>query len=257
MPSAEVRTPFVLVQLSDPHIGATWGVGDPVALLADAVAAVQRVRPAPDAVLVTGDLADGGRAEEYAIVKERLAPLGAPIHVLPGNHDDRAALRAAFGLPGEGAAPVHHVTELGPLRLVCLDSTIPGQDGGRLDGDALGWLDATLAAAPAQPAIVALHHGPLVTGVPEADAIGLPERDRRALGEVLSHHAQVRCVAAGHIHWAMTGELGGRRVMVAPSLYVEPRLDLAAHTVEFAERPAGFLVHALRDGELVTYAQAV
>ena len=252
-----MSTPFVVAQLSDPHIGATWGVGDPEALLARAVSAVKAIRPAPDAVLVSGDLSDNGTAAEYATVKGLLERLGAPVHVLPGNHDDRAALRAAFELPGSGAEPLHHVVDLGPLRLVCLDSTIPGEDGGSLDGERLAWLDATLAQAPVQPTIVALHHAPLLTGVPEADAIGLPDPDREAFGEILARHAQVRCVAAGHAHWAMVGSLGDRRVLVAPSTYVQARLDLVSDTVELANQPAGFLVHALLDGELVSYSQAV
>ena len=249
--------PFVLVQLSDPHIGGTWAPGDPVALLARAVAAVKALRPAPDAVLVTGDLSDHGSAAEYATVKELLEPIGAPVYALPGNHDDRATLRAAFELPGTGAERVHHSADLGPLRLVCLDSTIPGEDGGSLDGDTLEWLDATLAEAPSQPTIVALHHAPLLTGVPEADDIAVPDAEREALAEILARHDQVRCVVAGHVHWTMIGSLGGRKVLVAPSTYVQAELDLDADTRDEADQPGGFLVHALLDGELVTYPQAV
>jgi 3',5'-cyclic-AMP phosphodiesterase len=246
---------FVLAQLSDPHLGGTWGIGDPDAKLARAVAAAAAVRPAPAAVLVSGDLADTGSAVEYARVKELLAPLGAPVHVLPGNHDDRAELRRAFDLPGDG--PVHHAADLGPLRLLCLDSTIPGEDGGRLDADRLAWLDAELSAAPGKPAIVALHHAPLVIGVAEADAIGIPAADREAFADVLAGHDDVRCVVTGHVHWSMSGVLGGRRVLTAPSTYVQAVLDLTTDSVDVADQPAGFLVHALRDGDLVSYYQAV
>src|SRR5690349_8592971 len=117
--------PFLIVQLSDPHIGADWADGDPVAALAAAVDCVRAMRPQPDAVLVTGDLADRGSDLEYKQVREVLAPLGAPTFPLPGNHDDRGALRHDFGLPGTGGEPVHYSVDLGPLRLVVLDSTLP------------------------------------------------------------------------------------------------------------------------------------
>jgi 3',5'-cyclic AMP phosphodiesterase CpdA len=245
-----VPRPYVLVQISDPHLGATWGGdADPDARLASTVAAVRELRTRPDAVLVSGDLADHGSAEEYARGKELLGSIGAPVHVLPGNHDDRAELRRAFGL-----ADLNRAEDLGPLRLVCLDSTIPGEDGGQLDA---GWLDAALAEAPDTPTIVAFHHAPLVTGVPEADEIGLPNADRQRLADVLARHAQVRCLAAGHIHWVMFGSLGGRRVVVAPSTYVQARLDLGDDTRDIAAQPAGFVVHALRDGDVISYLQAV
>ena len=243
---------FVLVQISDPHLGGTWGVGDPDARLASTVAAVRRLRPAPDAVLISGDLADHGSPEEYARVQELVGEIGAPVHVLPGNHDDGPAMRAAFGLDA-----LDRIADLGPLRLACLDSTIPGEDGGRLDGSRLAWLDDALGAAPATPTIVALHHAPLVTGVPEADAIGVPDADRAAFAEVLARHPQVRCVAAGHVHWVMFGLLGGCRVVVAPSTYVQARLDLEEGTREMTDQPAGFVVHALLDGDLISYPQSV
>jgi 3',5'-cyclic-AMP phosphodiesterase len=92
--------PFLLVQLSDPHIGATWADGDPVAGLRAAVEAVRRLPDDPDAVLMSGDLADNAADGEYDVVRELLAQLGAPAYVLPGNHDDRATLRRHFDLPG-------------------------------------------------------------------------------------------------------------------------------------------------------------
>src|SRR5215208_1978234 len=91
--------PFLLVQLSDLHIGGTWGGGDPVASLAAAVATVRALDPAPDAVLVSGDLADNAADAEYELAIELLAPLGDAVHVLPGNHDDRDALHRHFGVP--------------------------------------------------------------------------------------------------------------------------------------------------------------
>ena len=113
--------PFLLAQLSDPHIGADWGEGDPVARLAAVIDAVRAMHPAPDAVLVSGDLADHGTDAEYEQVLELLARLPAPLFVLPGNHDDRRGLHRHFGVPGRDGEPVQYSVDLGPFRLVVLD----------------------------------------------------------------------------------------------------------------------------------------
>ena len=135
------------------------------------------MRPQPDAVLVTGDLADHGSDGEYEQVRELLAPLRAPIFALPGNHDDRETLRRHFGLPGTGAEPVRYSVDLGPLRWVLLDTTLPGEDPGVLDGEQLAWLGGVLDASSEQPTLIAMHHPPLRTGIPAWDAIGLDDRE--------------------------------------------------------------------------------
>src|SRR5262245_24852881 len=137
--SAE-RAPFLLLQISDPHIGAEWDGGDPDECLLRAVEAILTLPDRPDALLVSGDLTDNGDPEEYRQVRELLAPLDLEPHVLPGNHDLRAPLREAFGLPGAGDQHVSYAVDLGPLRLVCLDSTIPGAEAGSLDGGRIEWL---------------------------------------------------------------------------------------------------------------------
>jgi Icc protein len=186
----------LLVQLSDPHVSAA--PGDTVAAdgLATAVRAVSALDPAPDAVLVSGDVAADGRPEEYARARELLGALSAPMHALPGDHDDRAALRAAFGLPGAGAEPIRYAVDCGALRLILCDTTQPGRDDGRLDADALAWLETTLADASGAPTVVAMHHSPLPTGIAAMDAIGLPAEDRAELGALLA-----RCSGAVALPW--------------------------------------------------------
>jgi 3',5'-cyclic-AMP phosphodiesterase len=247
----------LLVQLSDPHVGADWGFGDPVAKLAAAVDSVRELVPAPDAVLISGDLADHATDAEYEQVRELAGQLEAPLYVLPGNHDDRRSLRRHFDLGGAGGEPVQYTADVGPLRLVVLDSTRPGEDPGALDADRLAWLEATLAAAPDVPTLLALHHPPLVTGIPAHDMYGLPAADRRALGEVVEAHPQVRRIVAGHVHRTVYAELGGRSVLAAPSTYVQARLELGAEEIRLSDDPAGFVVHALLDGELVSHVQPV
>jgi 3',5'-cyclic-AMP phosphodiesterase len=251
------RRPFLLVQLSDPHVGGEWGGSDSVARLAAAVESVRALDPNPDAVLISGDLADHALDDEYEHVRELLAPLEAPLYVLPGNHDDRAALRRHFDVPGAGSEPVQYAVDLGPLRLVVLDSTRPDEDRGELDGARLAWLEETLAAAPQIPTVVALHHHPFVTGAPAIDDIGLPKDEREALGTVVEPHPQVRRIVAGHVHRTLSAELGGRPVLAAPSTYVQARLELGAKEIELTNDPRGFAVHVLLDGELVSHVEVV
>jgi Icc protein len=251
------QRPFLLVQLSDPHVGGEWGGSDSVARLAAAVESVRALDPNPDAVLISGDLADHALDDEYEHVRELLAPLEAPLYVLPGNHDDRLALRRHFGVPGAGHEPVQYAADLGPLRLVVLDSKRPGEDRGELDAARLAWLEATLAADPGSPTLVALHHAPLTTGIPAFDEIGLPPDDRRALGQVIERHPQVRRIVAGHVHRNVLAELGGRPVLAAPSTYVQARLDVRADKIQLSDDPRGFAVHVFLDGEVASHVQPV
>jgi 3',5'-cyclic-AMP phosphodiesterase len=247
----------LLAQLSDPHVGAEWGFGDTVAKLRAAVESVRELVPDPDAVLISGDVADHAADAEYEQVRELATRLEAPLYVVAGNHDDRRALRRCFDVPGAGDEPVQYAADLGPLRLVVLDSTRPGEDRGELDADRLAWLETTLAAAPDVSTLLALHHPPLLTGIPAFDEIGLPPADRRALGEVVAAHPQVRRIVAGHVHRTVYAELGGRSVLAAPSTYVQARLDFGAEEIRFSDDPAGFLVHALLGGAFVSHVQPV
>jgi Icc protein len=252
-----VTRPFLLLQLSDPHVGATWGEGDPAAGLTRAVESVRRLPDRPDAVLVSGDLADNAADGEYQFVREMLTRLDVPVYVLPGNHDDRDTLRRHFDLPGAIGTPVQYAVDLGPLRLVVVDSTRPGEDRGELDQQRLTWLDAELAAAPDRITMIAMHHPPLSTGIEAWDEIGLPVADRGALGEVLERHPQVRRLVAGHVHRTIAAELAGRTALAIPSTYVQARLNFSSGEIELVAEPPGFAVHALLDGELASHVQPV
>jgi Icc protein len=250
-------TAFVFVQLSDPHIGATWAGGDPVAGLAATVEEVRQLPDRPDAVLVSGDLADNAATAEYMVVRELVGQLDAPVYVLAGNHDDRDTMRSCFELPGSTGAPIQDSVDLGPLRLVIVDSTRPGEDSGELDRDRLEWLDAELAAAPDRPTIVAMHHPPLLTGSDAWDDLCLPSADRAALAQVIGRHPQVQRIVAGHVHRPIVGRFGGTGVITAPSTYVQARLDLSAGEIGFTDEPPGFAIHVLVDGEVTSHIHAV
>jgi 3',5'-cyclic-AMP phosphodiesterase len=245
--------PTVIVQLSDPHIGATWAEGDPVARLATAVASIRRLRPAPDALVLTGDLADNLADSEYAQVLAAVKDIDAPCYALPGNHDDRDRVRRHFGITGEPGTPIQYAVELGALRMLMLDSTRPGADAGEFDAGRLAWLEDALSADPHTPTLLAMHHPPLVTHVPGIDALALAAGDRAALADLVDRHPNVMLIIAGHVHRAILGELAGRRVLSAPSTYIGFELDLLAEQLDDVPTPPGYVVHLLRDGELASH----
>jgi 3',5'-cyclic AMP phosphodiesterase CpdA len=178
------------------------------------------------------------------------------VHVLPGNHDDRATLRRHFGMPGTAGEPVQYSADLGPIRLVVVDTTIPFEVPGALDADRLGWLDAELSAAPGIPTLVAMHHPAHTTGIPAWDEFGLAPGDQTAFVEVVARHPQVRRVVAGHFHRTITAEVAGRPALIIPSTYAQLRLTFDS-AAEFVHEPPGFALHAVVDGKLVSHVQPV
>jgi Icc protein len=246
--------PVLLAQLSDLHICAEWEGVDPVAQVERVVAAIQALPNLPDAVLVTGDLTDDGGEEHYRRARDLLERLGVPLHVLPGNHDDRGRLRAAFGLPGEGDEPVNYSAAVGGLRLVCFDSIVPGQDAGSYGRERLAWLDEALGEQPETPTLLALHHPPLPTGVPEWDAINLTATDREAMADLAARHPQLRVIVGGHLHRTVAGASGGCAVLSAPSACLQVLPNFERDEVEFVG-PPGFALHVLRGDELSSQVQ--
>jgi Icc protein len=250
--------PFLVVQLSDAHVRDDDP--QPERMLADAIRDVAALRPAPGAVLVTGDLTEHGSPHEYERVRALLSALTMPVHVLGGNHDDREHLRASFPAPGAQAddEDYRYIARCGPLRLVALDTTDPGRDAGRLGAERLAWLDARLAEEPATPTVVAMHHPPLLLGIRVWDDIGLSDADRAGLGEVVAGHRHVRRIVAGHVHRAVLGSVGGCPVFACPSTWIQGLLDFAhPEQLSVVAEPPGFGLHVAVDGELVSHVQPV
>lgn len=246
----------LLVQLSDTHIRKPGELAerrvDTAAALARAVAAVTALPQAADAVVVTGDLVDSGKPAQYEHLRELLAPLACPLYLLPGNHDDRDALRAAFPahayLRDASHAYLHYAIDLGGLRLVVLDTSVTGAPHGELDAAQLADLDATLAAQPETPTLIAMHHPPFRTFIERMDDYGL-QRGGPGLAEVLARHAQVDRIVSGHLHRSITARFAGRLALTAPSTAHALAFDLGADApLAFTLEPAGFLVHAWSSG---------
>ena len=171
--------PFIVGQISDLHIKTpgklSYRVVDCAAMLARCVEEILRLPQRPDVLVVTGDLVDFGRVKEYQHLRRLLAPLPMPYYLLPGNHDERGALRSVFAdhaYLAQCEPYVQYAIEDWPLRLVALDTVIPGEGGGRVDDERLAWLEETLAESK-KPTLLVMHHPPFPTLIGHMDRIGL------------------------------------------------------------------------------------
>jgi 3',5'-cyclic AMP phosphodiesterase CpdA len=253
---------MLLVQMSDPHIvpegEVLQGVIDTAAFLRDAVDHVNRLDPQPDLVLLTGDLVNEGRPEEYEHLAKLLGALRAPYHLVPGNHDLTAVLRASFpgrvhGEDGRADGVID-----GALRIVTLDSSRYPEPGGSLDEGQLAWLRSTLAAAPDTPTVVAVHHPPFATGIAHMDAMGLDAASASGLAAVISDHPQVERVLSGHLHRMITRRFAGTLALTAPSTAHAVNLDLDGHGAAWNHEPPALLHHLWTAEEgLVTHLQII
>lgn len=256
--------PWLIAQISDPHLKAggklSYGVVDTLGALQRMVAHLNASVPRPDVVVVSGDLVDFGRADEYAVLAPVLAELTMPFYLVPGNHDDRQQLLAAFG--GQQCLPVGHgvegpldwVEDTYPIRLIGLDSTIPGAHGGHLSDAQLAWLDRCLGERPDTPTLLILHHPPFITGIGHMDRE--PFVNASAFEAVVARHPQVERIVCGHLHRPIQKRFGGSLVNVCPGTSHQIVLDLQADApAHFGLEPAGYLLHWWHPQEgLVTHA---
>jgi 3',5'-cyclic AMP phosphodiesterase CpdA len=249
--------PFTIAQLTDLHVGAPWG-DESESAVAKAVAAVSRVLGrAADAVIISGDIANTPADAEYERARSLLDGLGSPLYVLPGNHDDRDGLRRHFDLPETNATHLSYAAQLGPVRLVALDSVRDGESGGQVDAPRLAWLESALAEDRTTPTLLAMHHPPLQIGQRGMDAIGIPEQERRALGKIVAGNPQVHRIVSGHVHRAVIGDLHGTPVLALPSTDVQLVLELESDAARFMPETPSFALHLLVDGRIVSHLQPI
>ncbi|NTX49637.1 phosphodiesterase [Burkholderia cepacia] len=238
----------VIAQLSDIHVrphGVLYqDAVDSNVMFSAAVDSLNRIRPEPDLIVISGDLTDEGTEDEYQKLRELLVELRRPFVVLPGNHDDRGNLRAAFSdhawLPNEGA--LSFALDVGELRLVALDTSVPGLHHGELDAETLAWLDSELTEHRSRTVVIVMHHPPFMTGIPYLDVYGLRNAD--AFARVLARHSNVDRILAGHVHRSMQTRLGSVPVLTCPSTttQIALRVEADAQPASFLEPPA-YMLH--------------
>jgi 3',5'-cyclic-AMP phosphodiesterase len=255
---------MIIAQISDMHIRAYGQLAyrrvDTAWFLARCVEQLLGMDPPPDIVVATGDLVDAGHPDEYRHLRDLLAPLPMPVYLIPGNHDSREALRHAFSnhsyLPRDGGF-LHYVLEQYPVRLIALDTLVPGLASGLLCEERLDWLATRLDEALARPTVLFMHHPPFLTGIEHMDRLGL--EGARAMGSVIDGHRHIERVLCGHLHRPIQLRWHGTVAMTAPSTAHQVVLDLRREApVAFAMEPPAFLLHVWREGTgLITHTSYI
>jgi 3',5'-cyclic AMP phosphodiesterase CpdA len=250
MPSKPVR----IAQISDLHIKSPGSLAyrrvDTAKALERCVMTLNEFSPAPDFVVISGDLADTPVTEEYDYLRHLLAQLRLPFAGIPGNHDSRELMRAAFPQANYalGSGPLNQKVELGKLDLVLMDSSVPGQPHGELEASTLQWLDVALASSTDRPALLFLHHPPFKTGIWHMDRQNLINASEFA--PIVRRHPRVQLIASGHVHRAALTMFAGVPATICPAPNHAVDLDLE-HLREpsFKVEPPAFHLHSWLPGE--------
>ncbi len=223
---------MLIAHLTDLHIRPkglpAYRVSETNMMSAQAVNVIRALDPAPDCVIISGDLTDCGLNEEYELLKELLRPLKMPVYLIPGNHDRRNVFRQELAdFPGVTSDPefVQYVVDEYPVRLIALDTLVSGKSHGALTRSSLEWLDKTLAMVPAKPTIIFMHHPPFECGIRHMDAIRLLDgaEDMKA---IISRHGQVERILCGHHHRPIHTRWAGTICSTGPAATHQVTLDL-------------------------------
>ena len=144
------------------------------------------------------------------------------------------------------------------VRLIALDTLMPGADGGTLDSAQLDWLDATLSAAPGRPTLVLMHHPPFKTGIRCMDEIALEAASASRLGAIVERHRQVERIVCGHVHRGIQARWCGTVASVCPSTAFQYLFDLRENGFNASTRePPAYQAHYWNGTELVTHTIAL
>ena len=250
-----------VIQITDTHIvpngELAYGKVDTASALEETVATINRMLPAigpVDLAVVTGDLTDFGSMEEYRRFRDIMAPLVIPYQAVPGNHDNRETMRAAFAdqdwMPKEG--PIDWITELSDFVLVGLDTLVQGSSHGQLSERSLAFLKEGMASHPEKPCLIGLHHPPFETGIHGMDIRNLKQAE--PLRDALAAHPDSTRLVCGHVHRNIVTDWGGILCQIAPgtshAVTLEQRAD-ATHTLTI--EPGAFMLHEMRENRLVSH----
>ncbi|ADG99428.1 metallophosphoesterase [Segniliparus rotundus DSM 44985] len=247
------RPDHVIAHISDTHLiagdGLLYGDVDADAKLAELFSRIEASQPALDALVFTGDLADTGQPDAYRklrdVVEPAAARLGAQVIWVMGNHDDRGALREHLLREAPSLAPLDRTHDVEGLRIVVLDTSVPGSHHGEITPEQLDWLNEQLAEPAPFGTILAMHHPPVPSVLDLAVSVEL--RDQAPLAQVL-RGSDVRCVLAGHLHYSTSATFAGIPVSVASaSCYTQDLLVEAGGTRGRDEAQAFNLVHCYQE----------
>ena len=239
---------MLIAQITDLHIDGPGklvdGRLDTASGLNRAIEHLNSLEPQPELVIATGDLVNDAAPAQYEHLRDLLKRLRAPLFLMPGNHDARAPMREAFPdhryLAGEGEF-MNYAIEDWPVRVVALDSLVPGRVGGALCAARADWLSRCLAAEPKRPTLLCVHHPPFRVGAPSMDEMTFEGVEQ--LAAIVMRNPQVERLTSGHLHRAVQASFAGTVAAVAPSTAFQFTLDLAGRNLGWTLEPAACLLH--------------
>ncbi|MEU1331983.1 metallophosphoesterase [Streptomyces sp. NPDC005865] len=251
--------PSVIAHLSDTHLDtAATDAGRSVARTRAVMDYLNDLPYDLDAVIVTGDIADHATPSEYETARKLLTSRH-PLLTCPGNHDERPAYREhLLGEPGGASGhtgPINSSHTTDRFVLALCDTSVPGEDHGRLEDETLTWLSDLLAdTPPTRPVLIAFHHPPVPLNTPYVDGIRQCDEDR--LADLTSRHPNVTAFLAGHAHTPAATTFAGRPLLVAPGVVSTLRLPWEhqtdpSHHVH-RDLPPSVAFHVLDDGGRLT-----
>lgn len=240
---------MLIAQISDIHIAGwgkkTYNIAPMAENLERSVDHINQLNPTPDVVIVTGDIAMEGLEEEVERAAKILDKLDMPYYVVPGNHDKISTLWTVMGGKACPAMPdgfINFVVDDYDVRLIGVDSTVPGEPGGAICEKRAAWLDARLAEDTEKPTAIFMHHPPVKCGVLETDEDGFEGADR--LAAVIEKYTNIERLICGHIHLQVNVRWHGTVVSTAPSTGMELVLDLTLkRESEFILEAPGYQLH--------------
>jgi 3',5'-cyclic AMP phosphodiesterase CpdA len=246
---------MLLVQLSDLHVRSgrafAFNAADSSTILEKTTAHIAGMNPAPDCVVITGDLAEQGEQNAYDFMRAAFGALDVPVYAVPGNHDNRDrmkdTLRAFCPVDPDIAPYICYAIEDYPLRLIMLDSSKPGSHSGHLHGPVAHWLEKKLAEKPDAPTLVFMHHPPFPSAMGLMDE---PFQGAERLAAILRANPQAR-LCCGHLHRGMTSVWEKVHSIVCPPLVLPIELDLSPQGGDlFTLDAPSYLLHHFFAGQL-------
>lgn len=254
---------LTIAQITDLHVTSAK---DPInrrrneKRLRAVLAAIHALQPRPVAIIASGDLVDRGEPEEYAELRAILRDVEIPIHMGLGNHDRRAAFRAAYpDAPSDEHGFIQYVVEIGGLRVIMLDTLDESCGDGAFCDDRAGWLERALDAAPDTPTVLVLHHPPILSGIQWMDPRPEDAWVQRLAG-VIRGREQVLTAICGHTHRAFHGVLAGHVFAAAPATSIQLTLNLTPVDLRvpdgrelLVDEPPGYALLMWHQGRLTTH----
>jgi Icc protein len=244
------RTLVLIVQITDMHVsvpGKLFGKHvDSRAAFERTISRVLTLDPKPDLVLLSGDLTETGAAEEYDFIAAQIARLSCPVLAIPGNHDVREEMLRKLPrcVQQQDGGYLSFDNNDYAVRVIGLDTTVPGKVHGELSERRLSWLANALSKSSGKPALIAMHHPPFLTGLKAMDNYGI-KHGLDAFREIVSRHAKsIAAIVCGHAHRAIVANISGVPVLLAPASSFPFELDLGDKPkLNFIREPQQFLVH--------------